>query len=93
MEPETAIRSRKRASRGESRRVYASTFGAGRREVALDAKTGRANERARAGADTRGASRGHTDEEVLGARGSDGQDKASARPGAVEAGWLRCWRD
>jgi hypothetical protein len=32
MEPGTAIRSRKRASRGESRKVYASTFGAGRRE-------------------------------------------------------------
>jgi hypothetical protein len=31
----------------ESREAYASTFAAGRREVALDAKTGRANERAR----------------------------------------------
>jgi hypothetical protein len=54
MEPETAIRSRKRASRGESRQVYASTFVAGRREVALDAKTARANERARANSRDRG---------------------------------------
>jgi hypothetical protein len=62
MEPGTAIRSRKRASRGESRKVYASTFAAGRREVALDAKTtvrtkgpgqGRGGQ-----SDTRGASRG-----------------------------------
>lgn len=46
MEPETAVRSRKWASGGESRKVkrYASTFAAGRREVALDAKTGRAKE-------------------------------------------------
>jgi hypothetical protein len=60
MEPETTIRRRQRASGGESREASASTVVAGRREVALDAKMGRANERARgqdrAQSDTRGAS-------------------------------------
>lgn len=63
MEPETTIRSRKRPVVSESREVHASTFGAGRREVALDAKTGRAIEEPGQGvaADTRRAraSRGH----------------------------------
>lgn len=45
MDPEAAIRSRQRASGGESRTVYASTFVAGcwLARVALKAKAGRAN--------------------------------------------------
>jgi hypothetical protein len=58
MEPETTIRSRPNARRGESRTVYASTFAAGRRKGGARA----------AQSDTRGASRG----QMNSSRGDDG---------------------